>query len=235
MLTNVWLALAITFILALVWLRANDFAAHRGWISNQLSRKIIHAGTGPIFVACWVLFPDIPSSRYLAALVPLLFTIQFFLIGIGLIKDQASVEAMSRTGNPRDILRGPLFYGIIFTVLTIIFWIDNPIGIVALMILCGGDGFADIIGRRWGKKKLPYNPDKSWAGSVGMLLGSWIFSIVILWYFIGVNLFPGPILIYLPAISIIGLACTLVESLPVHDLDNITITITAVLLGMFFF
>jgi phytol kinase len=128
-----------------------------------------------------------------------------------------------------------LFYGIIFTVLTIIFWIDNPIGIVALMILCGGDGFADIIGRRWGKKKLPYNPDKSWAGSVGMLLGSWIFSIVILWYFFGVNLFPGPILIYLPAISIIGLACTLVESLPVHDLDNITITITAVLLGMFFF
>ena len=31
-------ALVLTFALALSWLRLNDFAAHRGWISSQLKR-----------------------------------------------------------------------------------------------------------------------------------------------------------------------------------------------------
>ena len=81
--------------------------------------------------------------------VPLLITIQFFLIGIGVIKDQASVDAMSRSGDPKEILKGP------FYLWHCICLVDNPsfgkihlIGIIALMILCGGDGFADIIGRR---------------------------------------------------------------------------------------
>jgi hypothetical protein len=42
--------------LALLWLRLNTFAAQRGWISSDFSRKIIHMGTGPLFVLCWLLF-----------------------------------------------------------------------------------------------------------------------------------------------------------------------------------
>ena len=56
-----------------------DFFAHRGWIESKLSRKFIHIGTGPIFVLCWLMFPDVPMSRYLAALVPLFITVQFFI------------------------------------------------------------------------------------------------------------------------------------------------------------
>lgn len=74
MLGNVWIALVITFLMALLWLRLNDFLAHRGWISGPLSRKIIHMGTGPIFVLCWLLFPDVWYARWLAALVPLSIT-----------------------------------------------------------------------------------------------------------------------------------------------------------------
>jgi hypothetical protein len=50
MLGNVWLALVVTFVLALSWLRLVDFFAHRGWIGGPLSRKIIHMGTGPILL-----------------------------------------------------------------------------------------------------------------------------------------------------------------------------------------
>ena len=70
MLSNNYLALVLTFAAALVWLRVNDFAAHRGWVESKLSRKLIHIGTGPIFVLCWLFFPDVPLSRWLAALVP---------------------------------------------------------------------------------------------------------------------------------------------------------------------
>ena len=124
-----------------------DFIAHRGWMDSKLSRKVIHIGTGPLFVLCWFLFRETPDARWLAALVPFAMTVQFALIGLGVIKDEASVKAMSRTGDPKEILRGPLFYGIMFVVLTLIFWRDSPTGIVALMMLCGGDGIADLIGR----------------------------------------------------------------------------------------
>ena len=96
MLDNLWIALALTFVLALAWLRLNDFAAARGWVESSASRKIIHIGTGPVFVLCWLLFPEDPAGRYLAALVPGLITAQFALVGTGVIKDEAAVQAMSR-------------------------------------------------------------------------------------------------------------------------------------------
>lgn len=232
MIGNNWIALVITFVAALVWLRINDFFAHKGWISSQLSRKIIHIGTGPIFVLCWLLFDSSVYSRYQAALVPLAITVQFFLVGIGVIKDQAAVDGMSRTGDRKEILKGPLFYGIIFVLMTVLYWQDSPIGIVALMLMCGGDGLADIIGKRIQSWPVPWSKNKSIAGSAGMFVGGWIFSVVILWVFVASSIFQGHIVTYLPAITIISLVGMIVESLPINDIDNITVTLAAVLAGI---
>jgi phytol kinase len=234
MLHNI-LALIVTFALALTWLRLNDFAAHRGWISSHLSRKIIHMGTGPLFVLCWLIFVETSSARYLAALVPLAITGQFILVGTGLIQDEAAVSAMSRSGDRREILRGPLFYGIIFVLLTIIYWRSTPTGIIALMLMCGGDGLADLLGRRFGTHKLPWNQDKSWVGSLGMLLGGWIFAFIILSAYRIFGFFTGPLINYLNAITIIALAGTLVETLPFRDIDNLTVSGVAVLIGTILF
>ncbi|MBN2501018.1 MAG: phosphatidate cytidylyltransferase [Anaerolineales bacterium] len=235
MLNNNLLATILTFVAALTWLRINDFAAHRGWISSRLSRKIIHMGTGPIYVLCWLLFKDVYASRFLAALVPLVITVQFVLVGFGVIKDDAAVQAMSRSGDPREILRGPTFYGIIFVVATIFYWLDNPIGMVALMLMCGGDGLADIIGRRWGTVKLPWSEDKSWVGSAGMLVGGWLFAVGIVWAFIAAGQFAAPLSAYLLPITIIAVIGTVVESVPIRDVDNITVTATALIAGHFLF
>jgi phytol kinase len=232
MLPNNLLAVVVTFVLSLAWLRINDFAAHRGWVSSDLSRKIIHMGTGPLFVLCWLLFQDTPTAPYLAALVPLAITFQFLLVGIGVIKDESAVKAMSRSGDRREILRGPLYYGIVFVVLTIVFWLRSPVGIIALMLLCGGDGLADILGRRFGSSKLPWNPGKSWLGTLGMFLGGWVFAILVMAVYLAAGVFPGTLTAYLPAITIIALVGAMVESLPIHDLDNITVTLAAVLVGL---
>jgi phytol kinase len=236
------LALIITFALALLWLRSMDTAAQRGWISSDLSRKIIHMGTGPIFVLCWLLFRDQPSSgwldsnaRTLAALVPFAITTQFILVGTGIVRDEAAVRAMSRSGDRREILRGPLYYGIVIVLLTLLYWRDSPIGMVALMLMCGGDGLADVLGRRFGQARLPWNRRKSWVGSLGMFLGGWIFAAGILSAYVGAGRFPGTIFAYLLPVSLIALAGTLVESLPLADIDNLTITLTAVLLGHILF
>lgn len=235
MLDSNFLALIITFALSLIWLRINNFAAHKGWIDNHLSRKIIHIGTGPIFVLCWLLFPNTADSRYIAALVPLAITFQFFLVGIGIVQDESAVQAMSRTGNPREILRGPLYYGLIFIACTILFWYDSPIGIVALMLMCGGDGLADIMGRKFGRSHIPWNPGKTWIGSLGMLLGGFILSCIVIIIYIEVGIFSGTFVEILPSLLIISLVGTVIETLPLHDVDNITVTLAAVLLGFLLF
>lgn len=229
------IAFFITLGLALLWLRINDFCAHKGWISSDLSRKIIHIGTGPIYVLCWLIFENNIGARYFAALIPLGITLQFFFVGSGIIKDESAVKAMSRSGDRREILRGPLYYGILFVLLTLAFWYDNPIGIIALMLMCGGDGMADILGRRYGTSKLPWNKHKSWVGSICMFFGGEICALFLVWIYLISGIFPGAIGEYILPISMISLGCTITESLPLKDIDNITITITAIILGFFFF
>jgi phytol kinase len=234
LLHNNLLATILTFAIALAWLRVNDFAAHRGWVSSSLSRKIIHVGTGPIFVLSWLFFDNAWIARWLAALVPLAITIQFVLVGTGIIKDEAAVRAMSRSGDRREILKGPLFYGVIFVLLTLVYWKDSPIGIVALMLMCGGDGLADVAGRKWGKVKLPWNANKSWVGSLGMLLGGLILSGSIYAIYVAAGVFPGPVTTRLFTLITIALTGTLVEMLPLKDIDNITVTIAALICGHLF-
>ena len=232
---NPYLATALTFAVAIAFLRLMDYFAHRGWIESKLSRKFIHIGTGPIFVLCWLMFPDVPMARYLAALVPLLITIQFALVGTGLMKDDAAVEAMTRTGNPKEILRGPLFYGIVFVVLTILYWKDSPIGITALMMMCGGDGIADIVGRRIKSPKLAWSLEKSVAGSLSVFVGGALLTALILIIYVSVGVFAAPFSKYMLPIVWIALGGMLIESLPFKDIDNITLAVVSALIGHFVF
>jgi len=228
-----YLATLFTFIIALAFLRLMDFLAHRGIIEGKLSRKIIHIGTGPIFVLCWLMYPDLGGqiSRWLAALVPLVITAQFALVGTGLIKDAAAVKAMSRTGDRREILRGPLFYGIMFVAMTLLYWKDSLIGIPALMMMCGGDGIADIVGRRIHSPKLPWSPEKSVAGSLSVFAGGWLLTLLIFTIYVWMGALSGPVTRFLLPVTWIALGATLVESLPFKDIDNLTITIASALIG----
>jgi phytol kinase len=230
-----FIALIITFAAAVAWLRLVDFMAHRGWIESRLSRKIIHIGTGPLFVLCWLLFRPTPEARWLAALVPLLITAQFIGVGTGLINDPAAVQAMSRTGDRREILRGPLYYGIVFVVLTLVFWLDSPVGITALMLVCGGDGLADVVGRRFGKVKLPWSRHKSWLGSLGFLAGAWVLALLVLFIYTQAGIFAGPFTRFIAPVSLIALAATVVEAISPADTDNITVTLLAVIMGLWLF
>jgi phytol kinase len=230
-----YLATLFTFIIAITFLRLMDLLAHRGIIESKLSRKIIHIGTGPIFVMCWLMYPDVPISRWLAALVPLLITAQFALVGTGLIKDEAAVKAMSRTGDRHEILRGPLFYGMMFVAMTLLYWKDSLIGIPALMMMCGGDGIADIFGRRIRSSKLPWSPEKSLAGSLSVFAGGWLLTVLIFAIYVWMGAFSGPIGRFLLPVTWIALGATLVESLPFKDIDNLTITIASALIGYLVF
>jgi phytol kinase len=73
------------------------------------------------------------------------------------------------------------------------------------------------------------------AGSLGMLLGGWVLTTFILFIFVLKGVFSGPFAGYLPPITYLAVLAMLVESLPIKDVDNITVTLAAVALGYLLF
>ena len=223
----------ITLTLALSWLLiVNGFARYYK-LPSTLSRKIIHIGTGPLFILCWPLFSDGDAARYFAVVVPLVLTFMFFGVGMGWINNPDLVQSSTRDGDPKELLKGPLYYGLCFIGCTVFFWRSSPPGILSLMMLCGGDGLADIVGRRWGTHKLPFSPAKSWIGSLAMFLGSFGFGLGLLLLFNQWGYFQPTLNIgyTVGVVGAIAFIATLVESLPIQDVDNLTLTGVVIGLG----
>jgi phytol kinase len=227
------IATLVTFAAAWIWLRLMNGLAQRGILKPTLSRKLIHLGTGPLFVLCWPLFSASPQARFWAALVPLTITLKFTAIGLGWIRDSAAVASMTRHNDHQEMLKGPLYYGVMTVVCTLGFWRSSPVGIAALMMMCGGDGLADIVGRRWGLRKLPFSTHKSWVGSTAMLVGSFSLALLYVALFNAMGSFQPVLSVKLMGLGLaaIALAATLVEALPLPDIDNLTLTSTALVLG----
>jgi len=99
------------------------------------------------------------------------------------------------------------------------------------MVMCGGDGIADIVGRRISSTKLPWSPEKSLAGSLSVFAGGWLLTMLIFTIYVWMGAFSGPVSRFLLPVTWIALGATLVESLPFKDIDNLSITLASALIG----
>eukprot|EP00798_Chlamydomonas_sp_ICE-L_P032088 gene32088-16610_t len=158
-------------------------------------------------------------------------------VGLGVLKDDGLVSSVSRSGDRGELLKGPFYYCIVLISVTLVFWRDSPAGLMAISLMCGGDGIADIAGRRWGSAKLPYSPDKSWAGSAAMLGAGTAMSLGSIALFSNVLGFfePFPTSVLLTNVLVICLIVTVVESLPINEVidDNLSVPGAAILLSLF--
>ncbi|KAL6771176.1 KATL5 [Auxenochlorella protothecoides x Auxenochlorella symbiontica] len=203
-------------------------------IDRNLSRKLVHTLAGPLFLVSWPLFASNPESKLIAAAVPFLNVIRLTLVGTGLVRDERVVAAMSRTGDKSELLRGPLFYVLVLFAVTLACWRNSPIGLVVIAVLCGGDGLADIFGRRFGGgARLPWNQAKSWAGSAAMLGGSLMVAASLISFYHLLGLVPHSLQDSLGPVAIIAAVSTGVESLPISQRldDNLSVPAVALLLG----
>ncbi|KAJ8769783.1 hypothetical protein K2173_007643 [Erythroxylum novogranatense] len=226
----------VTLTIALSLLRLWEETAKRGVFDQKLNRKLVHISIGLVFMLCWPLFSSGYRGAWLAALTPGVNIIRMLLVGYGIWKDDATVKSMSRYGDRRELLKGPLYYAITITVACGIYWRASPIAIATICNLCAGDGMADIVGRRFGFKKIPYNRNKSIAGSVAMALFGFLSSLGFMYYFSSFGYVRESWYMAL-AFLVVSVASAFVESLPVStDLDdNLTVTLASVLLGSVLF
>ncbi len=232
------LATVLTLVVLLGVVEINGKIQKSGKLPTFITRKIIHILAGPIFFLAWFLYSGIPASRYIASVVPLLFVVQFSAVGFGIMKDEAFVRSMSRSGDPKELLKGTLYYAVVMMLVVIFFFYipsegigsANPAGFIIIGCLAGGDGLADIIGRKFGgdKKFGLLKAEKTVAGTITMFLGSFLFSLGLVAIFsIEVSTFNIGILIW--PILIVSIVATLAEALSPPHLDNLIISAAVIL------
>ncbi|KAL3159181.1 hypothetical protein ABBQ32_011165 [Trebouxia sp. C0010 RCD-2024] len=228
-------ATVLAVVGAYVWVRLFDWLATKGVLEQTLSRKLVHITSGPLFVLTWPLFSAGSNARYFAAVVPLLNALRLALVGTGLVKSEGTVKAVSRGGDRQELLRGPLFYVLIMTAVTVVFWRESPVGMMVLSLMCGGDGLADIIGRKYGTVKLPFNKAKSWAGSLAMFTGGAVMSLAFIALYNALGYFPYGVQILLPTVLSTSLVACAVESLPINQIidDNFSVPAITAIMGHF--
>ena len=237
------IALVISLFCVMMVVQINGKIQKSGKLPTYVTRKIVHILAAPVYLLTWLLFSGSVFSRYIALIVPILFIVQFTAIGTGKMKDEAFVRSMSRSGDPAELLKGTLYYAIIIFIVTL-FWFylpptgienANPGALIILGCLAGGDGFADIIGRKYGKHKKfgIFGAEKTIAGSIAMFLGSFIFSFGLIAIFsIGIPAF-NLVQLLIP-ILIICFLVTIIEALSPPNYDNLTIPIGVIIMIIIF-
>ncbi|KZV54938.1 phytol kinase 1, chloroplastic [Dorcoceras hygrometricum] len=202
-----------------------------------MSRKLVHILSGLLFLASWPIFSTSTGARYFASLVPSLNCLRLVMHGLSLVPDDGLIKSVTRRGNPEELLRGPLFYVLVLIICAIVFWRESPIGMISLAMMCGGDGLADIIGRRFGALKIPYNQQKSWAGSISMFLFGFLVSISMLYYFSAFGYIEFEGVWTVKRVALISLVATLVESLPITETvdDNISVPLASMMAAFLLF
>jgi len=235
----VWdlIATVISIIILLAIVQINAFMQKKGKVSQIITRKFVHIFAGPVFVITWMLFSGELISHYVAVIVPLLFVLQFVAIGTGLMKNENFVASMSRSGDPKELLGGTLYYAIVMVLMTW-FWFyvpstgiinANPTALLIIGCVSGGDGLADIIGRKFGgEKKIGIKgSEKTYIGSIGMLVGSiLVSSILVLIFSLEVSNFNIVTLI-LPII-VVSIIATVVEAISPKGTDNFTVFLAVI-------
>ena len=176
----------------------------------EIIRKIVHIGTGNVILIAWWL--DIPpyvgiTASIFASIITLLSYKFHILPGIN------SVGRHSL---------GTFFYAVSIGVLVGIFWhLHQPqYAVLGIMIMAWGDGFAALIGKRFGKHKyMVFGSQKSWEGSL---------TVTFISYFICVNILlitEGNIWQTWVVSLIVALIATILEAFSFLGIDNLTVPI----------
>ena len=132
--------------------------------NNELKRKIIHIGIGPLIPIAKFLEIDQNSALFFTGIISLLVLINYIFKIIPTIED---VERKSY---------GTLFYCLSLFILISLFWNKDPYSLITgFFIMTFGDGLAGLLGKSFNSKNwIFFKQKKSLFGTMTMFLTSLI-------------------------------------------------------------
>ncbi len=215
---------ALTFIYVFGLLAIVNFCVTRFGLPQDISRKIVHIGAGTVIVFL-PLYNDLHWSKYLNVTVFVVWLILFIQKGFFGSPDDEAVKTMTRTGDKSELLKGPLYFVIVATICGTLLY-KNFSGIVAMASLGWGDGFAPIIGSRYGRWKYKILSDKTVEGSFSMFIFAFAASIFFVWLII-------PSEFNITRILLLSFIAALVEGFSPKEIDNILIPTVIIIAANF--
>jgi uncharacterized protein (TIGR00297 family) len=173
---------------------------------GELLRKLVHMSVGLIAFALRYLGPLGAAACALAAVI-------FNL----LILPRVGGKALWRGSEAeKGHSLGIVLYPIAVFLLVLMLWRRLEIAAATWGVLAFGDGMASVVGMTLGRRKLPWNERKSWAGTAAyFVFGTAAATALLLWTAPGA--YPVPFA--LAACAAATLFAALMESLP-HGLDD---------------
>ena len=144
---NYWLG----FLPGIILETLQETGAHNCWISVSTRVAFVQvinpSGRSLLLEPYWKQFfapcsSDDVYAPFLAPLIIVINIIKVTVIGLGVVKDEGVVNSMTRHGDYRELLKGPLYYACAITLTTIVFWRTSPISIAVICNLCAGDGIS---------------------------------------------------------------------------------------------
>ena len=200
-----------------------DFAVRRGF-SQDLSRKIVHIAAGS-WLIFWPLYDVSHWSKYLNITPAFIWTILLLLKGFTAGPSDKAVQTMTRTGDKRELLRGPLYFTLVMNIMGTIFFY-TPVAVTAMSFLGWGDGLAPVFGNRFGKHRFHILSWKSIEGSLAFIFfGFFIAALLNLLFFGSVNL---------AFLALCAIFATAIEAASPKDLDNLLIPLSVIILYYIF-
>jgi phytol kinase len=175
------------------------------------SRKILHIMVGNIAF----LLPIFQTREIMA-----FFAAGPFIIFTFLMSPYSPVSKLRGKTSEAGHGMGLVYYAITWTVLAYIFFDYKIIIAIGILAMSYGDGFASLIGIKYGKRKYKVFGDlKSYIGSYSMFV--FTFMLIIIAELFYEKFFPD--LMHLMSIIFISFLSTLVEGLTPKGLDNLSV------------
>ena len=136
---------------------------------RELSRKIVHIGTGPVIVLAWWL--EVPAS----IAVPAALGVTVITAVNHRLQLLPAVEDVDRNSY------GTVAYGLAISVLLILFWPDQAVAVCAgVLVMAFADGLAGLVGRGMNSPSWTiWQQRKSTAGTLTMALVSALVLLVL--------------------------------------------------------
>jgi phytol kinase len=208
--TNVY-GLILSYVFVFLIIGLSTVLQKKNIVGEEGARKFIHIGVSNWYLIAWYFFDNV----WLAIIAPMSF------IALNYLSYRQNIfKAMERGGQGN---LGTVYFPI--SLLILVFLTFGPlnlpyVGALGILVLGYGDGFAAVVGSKYGKHQLKHG--KSLEGSITMFLASFVVSAFVLafatatpWFWVAL---------------FISLVATLIELYTPKGLDNLSVPLLVSLL-----
>ncbi|BAZ03850.1 diacylglycerol/polyprenol kinase family protein [Calothrix sp. NIES-3974] len=183
---------------------------------TEISRKIVHIGTGHVILFAWCF--DTPAilgivAAFIASIVTLISYYLPILPGL----DSIGRKSL-----------GTFFYSVSIGILVAFFWSveQQYYAALGILVMCWGDGLAALVGQRFGKHKYQvFGGQKSWEGSLTVTVSSYIVCSLILY-----SVHGGMWQVWVIA-AVVAIFATILEVFSFLGVDNLTVPLGSAFLA----